>query len=267
MKKLSLSIMLSISVMILPNSFAVLDDQLVLYLSFDEGKDQTAKDASKHKNNGTLHEAGWDKGKYGNAVKLTGDKGGWVEVPDSASLDITDEITIAHWVYPTKFTNEWNRIVVKTWKGDTAPWMVYGTYQVGDGNGKTGFIASVDKGTALSGTTDEQLKVDTWTHMAATYDGKAVKIYYNGELKMEAKGSGKMDTNDVPVSIGRNSEGNREHYAGLIDEVAIWNKALTPAQIKEAMESVLNSKTTQVEFKNKLPTHWGQIKGGYIEKE
>jgi len=258
--------MLSISVMILPNSFAVLEDQLVLYLSFDEGKGKAAKDVSKHKNNGTLHKAEWDKGKHGNAVKLTGEKGGWVEVPDSASLDITDEITIAHWIYPTKFTDEWNRIVVKTWKGDTDPWMIYGTYQVGDGNGKTGFNVFAG-GEARWGHTDEALKVDTWTHMAATYDGKVLKIYYNGELKMEEKGSGKIDTNDVPVSIGRNSEGDREHYAGLIDEVAIWNKALTPAQIKEAMDSVLNLKPTQVEFKNKLPTHWGQIKGGYIEKE
>ena len=264
MPKLSLAIMLSISVMILPNSFAVLDDQLVLYLSFDEGKGQAAKDASKHKNNGTLHKAGWDKGEYGNAVKLTGDKGGWVEVPDSTSLDITDEITIAHWIYPTKFTDEWNRIVVKTWKGDTDPWMIYGTYQVpvgdfADTSGKTGFNVFADD-EARWGHTDEALKVDTWTHMAATYDGKVLKIYYNGKVKMETKGSGKIDTNDVPVSIGRNSEGNREHYVGLIDEVAIWNKALTQAQINQAMKTVLD-----VEATDKLPTCWGQIKGLYID--
>jgi len=62
------------------------------------------------------------------------------------------------------------------------------------------------------------------------------------------------------VSIGRNSEGNREHYVGLIDEVAIWNKALTQAQINQAMKTVLD-----VEATDKLPTCWGQIKGLYID--
>ena len=93
MQKLSLAIMLLIWLMVWQNSFAVLDDDLVLYLPFDEGKGDSAKDISKHKNNGTLHKVEWAKGKYGTAVEFSGKKGGWVEVPDAPSLDITDEIT------------------------------------------------------------------------------------------------------------------------------------------------------------------------------
>ena len=48
---------------------------------------------------------------------------------------------------------------------------------------------------------------------------------------MEVDAKGKIDTNDVPVSIGRNSEGNREHYIGSIDEVAIWSVALDEGEI------------------------------------
>ena len=95
---------------------AVQDSENVLYLPFDEGKGKTAKDNSEFKNDGTLHKANWAKGKYGNALSLSGEKGGWVEVPDSPSLDITDEITLMARGYPTQFTAEWHQIIVKHWK-------------------------------------------------------------------------------------------------------------------------------------------------------
>ena len=213
-------------------------ENLVLYLPFDEGTGTTATDSSKHQNHGTLHKANWTQGKYGNAVELSGERGGWVEVPDASSLDITDEITLMAWVHPTQFTEEWLRIIVKTWTSDTAPWMVYGLYQQGGSNGKTGFIVSVNGGqeARCGNGPSPQLPLNTWTHLAATYDGIRMKLYYNGELKVETSATGKIDTNDVPLSIGRNSEGDREHYIGLIDEVAIWRVALDATEIKQAME-------------------------------
>ena len=240
---------------------AVREDEMALYLSFDEAKGDTIIDKTKHGNDGTLHKGKLVKGKYGKAVELSGEAGGWVEVPDSKSLDITDEITLMCWVYPTEFTNEWFRIIVKTWAGDTAPWMVYGFYEQGGSNGKTGFIISVNKGTEkrCGNGPSPQLAPKKWTHLAATYDGKIMKLYYNGELKVEQDAKGKIDTNDVPVSVGRNSEGNREHYIGLIDDVAIWSVALDEGEINEAMDRVF-----AVEAENKLPTRWGTLKDEYF---
>ena len=85
------------------SSWAVQYDALALYLDFEEGAGDTAMDASKHGNNGTLHMAEWADGKYGKAISLSGAAGGWVEVPDAPSLDIADEITLMAWVYPTAF--------------------------------------------------------------------------------------------------------------------------------------------------------------------
>ena len=68
------------------------------------------------------------------------------------------------------------------------------------------------------------------------------------------------------LAIGGNNIANHEYYPGLIDEVAIWSTALEPAQIKEAMEKVLSGKT-HVGLKNKLPTHWGGIKCGYLARD
>ena len=242
---------------------AVREDELALYLSFDEGESEIAKDRSQHGNDGTIHKGTRVEGKIGQAVELTGEAGGWVEVPDSASLDITDEITLMCWVYPTEFTNEWFRIIVKTWAGDTAPWMVYGFYEQGNSNGKTGFIISVDKGTEkrCGNGPSPQLPLEEWTHLAATYDGNKMKLYYDGEVKVEADATGTIDTNDVPVSVGRNSEGAREHYIGRIDEVAIWSVALNEEEINEAMAGAV----TAVEPEGKLPTRWGALKGEYLK--
>lgn len=239
---------------------AVREDELALYLSFDEGKGDTAKDKSKHGNDGIIHKGKRVKGKHGDSIELSGEAGGWIEVPDSPSLDITDEITLMCWVYPTEFTAEWFRIIVKTWAGDTAPWMVYGFYEFGGNNGKTGFIISVDKGTEkrIGDAATSNLPPKEWTHVTATYDGSRMVLYYDGEVEVEGTAKGKIDTNDVPVSIGRNSEGDREHYIGRVDEVAIWSVALDQDEVQQAMDRVYD-----VEPDGKLPTRWGAMKDSY----
>ncbi len=85
-----------------------------------------------------------------------------------------------------------------------------------------------------------------------------MKLYYDGEVKVEVDAKGKIDTNDVPVSIGRNSEGNREHYIGLIDDVAIWSVALDDAEVNQAMERVF-----PVEALDKLSIRWGDLKSRF----
>ncbi len=264
MKILTLSLLSVCLIVVLATlGEAVREDELALYLSFDEGKGDTAKDKSKHGNDGTIHKGERVKGKYGNSVELSGEAGGWIEVPDSPSLDITDEITLMCWVYPTEFTAEWFRIIVKTWAGDTAPWMVYGFYEFGGNNGKTGFIISVDKGTEkrIGDAATSNLPPEEWTHVTATYDGSRMVLYYDGEVEVDGNAKGKIDTNDVPVSIGRNSEGNREHYIGRVDEVAIWSVALDQDEVQQAMDRVYD-----VEPDGKLPTRWGAMKDTYFRE-
>ena len=220
-------------------------EDLVLYLRFDEGIGTTATDLSAHQNHGTLYKASWTRGKYGSSIELSGEPGSWVEVPDAPSLDVTDEITLMAWVCPTQFTSESLRMVVKTWVGDTAPWMVYGLYHEANTNGRPRFGISVDERERVTHAEHApQLPLDEWTHLAATYDGAQMKLYYNGELAAEMAATGKIDTNDVPLSIGRNSEGDKEHYIGLIDEVAIWNVALDESEIKQAMRGILTDTST-----------------------
>ena len=238
---------------------AVQEDALVLYLDFEEGAGDMAMDGSRHGNNGTIHQAERADGKYGAGVSLSGAAGGWVEVPDAPSLDITDEITLMAWVYPTAFTNEWQRILNKCWQGDVWPWMSYGFYEQANTNGRIGFTIAVDNGQerlCRSGDTP-QLPGSEWSHIAATYDGAHMRLYQNGEEVLNAATTGTITTNDVPVAVGRNSEGNREHFAGSIDEVGIWSVALTPGEIEAAMEGDI---LLSVEPAGKLAVQWADLR-------
>ena len=77
---------------------ALLDDKVVLYLPFDEGKGQVAKDLSKFGNDGEIRNAKWVDGKYGFGLEFNG-KDAEVRVPDSKSFDLT-EITLEVWYNP-----------------------------------------------------------------------------------------------------------------------------------------------------------------------
>ena len=64
-------VLLSLTLTLAQDSYAVQDENLVLYLPFDEGKGDMAKDTTKHKNNGQRHEVERTKGKYGTAVEFS----------------------------------------------------------------------------------------------------------------------------------------------------------------------------------------------------
>lgn len=259
--KLAIGLLIVSFSMISPTvSEAVRDADIVLYLPFNEGNGDTAEDQSKHDNDGILHNVQWADGKYGSSVEFSGEAGGWVEVPDAPSLDITEQITLMAWVYPTQFTNEWFRILNKCWAGDTAPWMVYGFYEQAGTNGRIGFTVSVDGGQERLCRNNETplLPADEWSHVATTYDGEMMRLYQNGKEVLAAAATGKIDTNDVPVAIGRNSEGNREHYIGRVDEVVIWQTALSVDEINRSMSTVAD-----VEPGGKLAVTWAQMKTYY----
>ena len=71
--------------------------ELVAYWTFDEGSGDIVYDSSGNDNNGTIHGATWDTGKYGNALHFNA-QDNYVEVPTSESLEITPNVTIAAWI-------------------------------------------------------------------------------------------------------------------------------------------------------------------------
>ena len=198
---------------------------LVAYWSFDEGSGQTAYDASGNGNNGTLTNGPkWTKGKSGSALQFDGTDD-YVEVSDDESLDITDAITIEAWVKAesANFGTDWIRSIIKK---DYAYIL-----RIEEGTNKLSFhvwtnnTADSQCEVSLSWTTGE------WYHVVGTYDGSYQRIYRNSQVVQTKELTGTIDTSTKNFLIGGITTG-AEQLHGLIDEVRIYNRALSEEEIR-----------------------------------
>jgi hypothetical protein len=184
-------------------------------------------------NNGTLHgKVSFASGEAGQAFLLDGIDGGqdgYISIPDSPSLhSLTTSITIEAWINVSQFPEgDWTAIVTK---GDSS-WRLH----------RYGETSQIAFGT--SGLDNEDLSsmqnVDDgqWHHVAAVYDGATKYIYVDGNLDNWCPATGTIDQNSYPVCIGENAEQTGRLWNGLIDEVSIYNRALTASEIRTIYEA------------------------------
>ena len=75
------------------------------------------------------------------------------------------------------------------------------------------------------------LPANTWSYLTETYDGAALRLYVNGTQVASTAHTGTIATSTNPLQIGGDSIYG-QFFAGLIDEVRVYNVALTAAQIQ-----------------------------------
>ena len=78
------------------------------------------------------------------------------------------------------------------------------------------------------------ISVNTWTHLAATYDGAFVRLYVNGTQVVASARTGAIAGSANPLQIGGDSLYG-QHFRGRIDEVRVYRVALSPAEIQADM--------------------------------
>jgi fibronectin type 3 domain-containing protein len=204
---------------------------LVAAYSFNEGAGSTVADASGNGNTGTILYATWTtQGKFGKALVFNGTDA-WVTVNDSASLHLSSGMTIEAWVYPTVRPSGWRTIVHK--EVDIYYLMASSSQNTPAGGGT--FTAGNQNVYAPS-----SLKVNTWTHIAVTYDGAALRLYVNGQEVANQPQITPLMISTQPLRIGGNSP-HGEYFRGRIDEVRIYNRALTQAEIQQDMSTPISS--------------------------
>lgn len=114
---------------------------------------------------------------------------------------------------------------------------------VGVPNNKLQFVLS--NGTSqVKLTSKSTFTTNTWYHIAATYDGAAMKLYINGNLDTSAAMTGSFVANEI-FYLGYSWDANR-NMNGLLDELRVWKKALSPSEIMSGMCSV-NPASTSLE--------------------
>jgi hypothetical protein len=204
---------------------------LVAAYGFNEGTGKTVSDSSGYSNSGSVTTPGWTTGgKYGSALTF-GSSNARVIVPDSNTLDLTTGMTLEAWVYPTSGLSggAWRTLIMKEQTGGLA----YCLYANGTSNQPYGDIYSggAEHETGAGGT----LALNTWTHLTLTYDGAVLRLYKNGVLISSLTYSGSILTSTGALSIGGNGVWTGETFTGRIDEVRIYNRALSAAEIQSDM--------------------------------
>jgi hypothetical protein len=207
---------------------------LVAAYGFEEASGKQVTDASGNANHGTI--AGATRittTQFGKALKFNGTNG-WITVNDNASLDLTTGMTLEAWVYPTVWMSGWATVVMKERTGAE----IYSLY-ANDGGSRPNTAVSVGGAEQIL-SIGSHLPTNTWTHLAATYDGTNQKLYVNGVLAGSRPQAGTVATSDGKLRIGGNSVWG-EYFTGYIDEVRIYNRALTQAEISaDSQRSVVN---------------------------
>ena len=203
---------------------------LVAAYSFSEGTGTTTADQSGTGNNGTLVGATWTtSGKFGYALSFNGSSAR-VTVPDSASLDLTTGMTLMAWISPAASTS-WRTVVLKETSNDLA----YALYASSDTN-RPGVWITTNSTQSIAGTAP--LAVNMWTHLAATYDGGTLRVYVNGAQVGSKAVTQSMLISTGPLQIGGNAVWG-EYFSGLIDDVRVYNRALTSAEIANVMNTAV----------------------------
>jgi chitodextrinase len=191
-------------------------------------------DASGNGNTGTIVNATWTTaGMYGDALSFNGTNAR-VDINDAASLHLTTAMTLEAWVNPSAVSSAWRDLV---YKGNDNYYLMATTDHSSLPGG--GIIAG---GTYAETFGTTILATNTWTHLATTYDGATLRLFVNGVQVSSVAKTGTILTSTNPLQLGGDSIYG-QYFQGLIDEVRVYNVALTAAQIQADMNTPITSDT------------------------
>ncbi len=203
-----------------------LDLTCKLYLPLDEGLGTTTKDLSGWSNHGTLvNGPTWTTGRVGNCLSFDGSDD-YVDVND---FQLGGEITVEGWVYPT--AHQSHQRLLDFGNGEHADNIVMAASQ------KTTVQPLLDVyvgSTHYRASSSDPITLNSWHHLVGVVGGGRVKLYVDNVLKADVAGpSGLNNLIRTNNYIGRSNWSRDAFFKGLIDEIRIYNRALSATEIQD----------------------------------
>jgi hypothetical protein len=203
---------------------------LVAAYGFEEGAGNTTADSSGNGLTGSITTPNWrTDGKFGKALRFTNSQNSWVNIADNALLRLTNGMTISAWVKPTSALPMWPTVLMKERSGE----LTYALYANSDGNQPN--VDYTANGSEVNLNAGSALPLNTWTYLTGTFDGTTMKLYVNGVEVGSQPASSPIDVTTGVLRIGGDRVWTGEFFPGLIDEVRIYNRALSPTEIQTDM--------------------------------
>ena len=215
---------------------------------FDEGQGTTAIDSSGNGCDGEINGAEYVQGKYGTALKFSGDDFVHIGFPKALQEDIVGPFTVETWIKLDQAPPaDQSTIIVMQSSGTLTIGFTSST-----GGGFYGFA-----GDNVKITDPDAFPVGEWVHVAQTFDGTTQKLYRNGEeiASQDASNAIFDHPTDSPWTIGAwSTQDQRFLVNGTLDEMRILNEALEPGELG------FFGSASPVESQGKLSAFWGRIK-------
>jgi hypothetical protein len=192
----------------------------------DEARGNVALDSSGIGNHGgTVNILGpdWKPGKFGTALEFTPMRRTFVTMPSHETIGPTEGISISVWVNAAGWVGS-PRIVQKG-EDDIQ-------YSLRAESDKLRFVLRL--GAAVTAVEAALPPVEKWVHVAATYDGERMVLYQDGKALQMLSANGRIAQPFTSLFIGTRSQAaaENEFFAGLIDEVIIYERALSAMEVQ-----------------------------------
>jgi len=227
---------------------------LVGYYPLDEGTGTVAYDLSGNGHDGTLHSGiTWiTPGYIGGGINNAGTANSRIELGTWNPAAGTGQLSLAMWIRWSGSTNTYQGLLGKrnAWPS-TTPWQ----FQVRPENGgtfrlETGSVAIVSPNNTLGPL------VDTWVHVAATFDGATARLYLNGVQVASGAfafypGGEDSDMGIGSVTGGTGRDGYDQTFSGDMDEVCMYNRSLSAEEVQLVMEGIGGDKASNPSPKDK----------------
>lgn len=183
------------------------------------------KDASGNNNNGTIHGGTTQvAGKFGTAANLNG-AASYISIPNSATIALNGDMSFSMWVNPSATQVAYATLFSKHGSGEfTMEQLNLNTnkYYFGWDTGGGAFTC-----VSVSAVT---LTPSTYQHLVVSKLSNVVTFYLNGTAVGSCTGSsGTVATNSLNFDLGAWSASSTRNWAGQLDDVRVFNRALTAA--------------------------------------
>ena len=208
---------------------------LVAAYGFEEASGTSVNDGSGNGNTGAVNAATWATGKYGGALSFNGSSS-YVDLGNPSALNLTGSMTLSAWVMATSTPPDDGQIIAKS--DNVSGWQLKTTADTGV---ETFGVAVSPDGTSHVQRYSQTVRaLNTWYYVAGVYNASAqtLDIYVNGALDNGTlKGTVPASQFDSSVNVNIGARSGGFYFNGLIDEVRIYNRALSAAEIQSDMAS------------------------------